>query len=215
MTGLTDSTAYSQGPRSLLLMVLLEQLPFALKKQVQSAPTIVSWISRLLAVLLQLGEDQQYLNAVYQALGATLGEGNIRSLLQNPSQVDVSQHIALIAKTETLGLESTNGIAPTEGAASIDFTAVVEAQKPAEESENHPELTRWSKKAVSNVIDDGDLDALIMCLSSHHHSIRVQALSNLTKFAADLKDSNYEEKNQIWLLLSELAETASPHVAAS
>jgi len=215
MTSSMASTASSHGPRSLLVMVLLEQLPFAFKKQADSAPAIVIFIARLLAILLHVGEDRQYLSAVHRAVATTLGERDVRNLLQDPAVVDVSQHIAFIAKTETYAREGTNAITLAEGAGPTKFVTVIEAQKPADESENHPELTRWSKKDVADVIDDGDLDALIICLSSQHHSIRVQALSNLTRFATNLKDSKYEEKGQIWLLLSELVETASPLVNAS
>ncbi|CRK37932.1 hypothetical protein BN1708_020410, partial [Verticillium longisporum] len=54
----------------------------------------------------------------------------------------------------------------------------------------------------------------IRLLWSPHTSIRQEALTNILKLAAKLKESSYEEKDQLWLLLSELAESSRPLVGA-
>ncbi|KAL2200570.1 ribosome 60S biogenesis N-terminal-domain-containing protein [Corynascus similis CBS 632.67] len=73
-------------------------------------------------------------------------------------------------------------------------------------------LIKWSSKTVDELVDEGYLTSLIALLASEHASIRKEALVNILKAAAKIKQSEYEEKEQIWLLLSELAETARDNI---
>jgi len=67
-------------------------------------------------------------------------------------------------------------------------------------------------KTVDEVIEERYAVALISLLSSEHISIRKEALTNLLKLAAKIHESSHDEKEQLWLLLSELAETARTHI---
>ncbi|KAL2153277.1 hypothetical protein VTH82DRAFT_4432 [Thermothelomyces myriococcoides] len=69
-------------------------------------------------------------------------------------------------------------------------------------------LIKWPSKTVDELVDEGYITSLIALLASEHPSIRKEALVNILKAAAKIKQSEYEEKEQVWLLLSELAETA-------
>ncbi|RKF83471.1 Nucleolar pre-ribosomal-associated protein 1 [Golovinomyces cichoracearum] len=75
-------------------------------------------------------------------------------------------------------------------------------------SEDNNALVRWRKKDVDDVIEDGHIGNLVILLSSKHLSIRREALTQILMFAQNLKDSKFEEKDQIWLLLSELSASA-------
>jgi nucleolar pre-ribosomal-associated protein 1 len=75
-------------------------------------------------------------------------------------------------------------------------------------SDDHKSLVKWTTKEVEEMIEDGYAAALIMLLSSEHLSVRKEAAINISKFAAKLKESDFGEKEQIWLLLSEAVETA-------
>jgi nucleolar pre-ribosomal-associated protein 1 len=75
-------------------------------------------------------------------------------------------------------------------------------------TEDHGALVRWTAKDVEEVVEGGHLASLIMLLSSEHLHIRREASVNISKFAAKLKESIFEEKEQIWLLLCELVESA-------
>ncbi|KAK7752030.1 hypothetical protein SLS62_005993 [Diatrype stigma] len=77
-------------------------------------------------------------------------------------------------------------------------------------------LLKWASKTPEELVEEGHAAALIWLLASaeHHPSIRREALTNIAKMAAKIKDSAYEERDQVWLLLMELAETARDTVAA-
>jgi nucleolar pre-ribosomal-associated protein 1 len=74
--------------------------------------------------------------------------------------------------------------------------------------DDHKSLVKWATKEVEEVIENGYAAALIMLLSSEHLSVRKEAAINISKFGAKLRESDFEEKEQIWLLLSEVVETA-------
>ncbi|KAH6607857.1 ribosome biogenesis urb1 [Trichoderma cornu-damae] len=73
-------------------------------------------------------------------------------------------------------------------------------------------LLKWHSKTVEDLVEDGLIASLVRLLLSEHTSIRKEALTNLLKMAAKIDESAYEEKKQIWLLLSELAESSRPQV---
>lgn len=83
---------------------------------------------------------------------------------------------------------------------------------PFSKSEDTGVLLKWHTKGVEDLIEDGLVTGLIRLLSSEHTSIRKEALTNILKMAAKMDESSYEEKKQVWLLLSELAESSRPQV---
>jgi len=96
-----------------------------------------------------------------------------------------------------------------------DLTAEAERLAIAEHSlespqapEDSQELVRWNTKDVDDVIGAGHAAALIRLLSSEEFSFRKQAATAILKFAAKLKVSSFEEKDQVWLLLCEVVETS-------
>jgi nucleolar pre-ribosomal-associated protein 1 len=90
---------------------------------------------------------------------------------------------------------------------------MMEQEEPV--SEDHTALNRWSTKEIDSVIEEGHAKSLLLLLSSRTLSARKEALTNLAKLSHKLKESTYPEKDQIWILLSELAETARPHIATA
>jgi nucleolar pre-ribosomal-associated protein 1 len=76
------------------------------------------------------------------------------------------------------------------------------------ENDHHSALHRWASKDVEEAIDAGNIGSLILELSSTELALRKEALSNLRHFALKVKTSAYSERNQIWLLIQELLETA-------
>lgn len=83
---------------------------------------------------------------------------------------------------------------------------------PFEPDEDNTALVKWVSKNVEDLVEDGWAAALIRLLSSSHINIRKEAFINILKMAAKFKESSYEEKDQIWLLLSELAESSRKQV---
>lgn len=75
-------------------------------------------------------------------------------------------------------------------------------------------LTKWSAKNVEDLIEDEWAVRLIRLLLSQHLNIRKEAVLNILRMAAKFKESSYEEKDQVWLLLWEVAESSKPQVDA-
>ncbi|KAF3061941.1 hypothetical protein GL218_04155 [Daldinia childiae] len=69
-------------------------------------------------------------------------------------------------------------------------------------------LSKWTSKTPEELVEEGYASSLIRLLLSEHSSIRKEALINIVKVAAKIKDSTYENNEQIWLLLMELTESA-------
>ncbi|KKF94427.1 putative protein C14G10.02 [Ceratocystis platani] len=76
-------------------------------------------------------------------------------------------------------------------------------------------LTRWAIKNPEDLIDDGYAISVFRLLQSEHTSIRREALVNLRKMAVKVKESSHPEKEQVWLLISELVESCHNTVASS
>ncbi|EWZ46955.1 hypothetical protein FOCG_11255 [Fusarium oxysporum f. sp. radicis-lycopersici 26381] len=83
---------------------------------------------------------------------------------------------------------------------------------PLPEDEDTTALTKWAGKNAEDLVEDGWAAALIRLLSSPHTNIRKESLTSILKMAAKLKESSYEEKEQVWLLLCELAESSRDQV---
>lgn len=73
-------------------------------------------------------------------------------------------------------------------------------------------LSKWVNKEPDELVEEGYAAAVVSLLASEHTSIRKEALTSLSKMAAKINDSPYEEKEQIWLLLSEVVESCKPQV---
>ncbi|CAH0021871.1 unnamed protein product [Clonostachys rhizophaga] len=75
-------------------------------------------------------------------------------------------------------------------------------------------ITRWATKEVEDLIEDSVAARLVRLLASPHVNIRKEASTNILKMASKIKESSYEEKDQVWLLLCEVAESSKPHIDA-
>lgn len=73
-------------------------------------------------------------------------------------------------------------------------------------------LVKWATRNVEDLVEDGWAARLIHLLSSEHINIRKEALTNVLKMADKVKESSYEEKDQVWLLLQEVAESSRDEV---
>ncbi|ERS97738.1 nucleolar pre-ribosomal-associated protein 1 [Sporothrix schenckii 1099-18] len=68
-------------------------------------------------------------------------------------------------------------------------------------------LSKWATRPADDLVDDGHAAAVIGLLMADDATVRRAALVNLTNMAARIRESTYDEKDQVWLLLSELIES--------
>jgi nucleolar pre-ribosomal-associated protein 1 len=86
--------------------------------------------------------------------------------------------------------------------------------QPSQYNLDNSALQKWRSKAADEIVEEGYARSLIYLLASEHTSIRKEAVTNILKMALKLQQSDYDEKEQCHLLLSELAETAKGNVDA-
>ncbi|KAM4064723.1 nucleolar pre-ribosomal-associated protein 1 domain-containing protein [Hirsutella rhossiliensis] len=195
---------------SLLTLAFVEQLPYATtsgeEKDIYS-------LTRFLSL---------YFNACH------LWEGG--HLLLNTLHQDVDHHLTSNkAKLACLGdaddvealktaEPSIDGDEVASWAVSGDHSALSESSlqemlhAPCLDGGDTAVLTKWNSKSAEDLVDDGWAVGLVRLLLSEHTNIRKEALTSILKVAARVKDSSHEEKTQIWLLLSELAESSKAQV---
>lgn len=184
---------------SLLPIVCLEQASFLSKLALDDGENVKAWIARFLHALEIIGEDRMLVRGVKEKIGG----------LPTLSLTGLSLSLEAEAKS-------------AEGTGKGDETATVHSKprladlgpsilfsNPPIERQNHPGLHRWQQKDLDEALENGDVGDLVMCLSSQDGSIRLQALPAIRKLMVKVQESTHEEKDQIYVILGELAETAN------
>jgi len=216
------TTLYSEQPDennrkgdsvSLIHLAIAEQWPFLIKSSEQeSANAVAEFISNYIATSMKIHEDKKILKEILKKLASACQEGSkARRLIERSSKLVGTLEVPERAAPSPESPEINNDICMKEQA-SVDIEVSM-LQITDADGDDHSALTKWVNKEIEEVIEDGHAAALVMLLSSPHLSARKEAMSNIAKLALRLKSSSYEEREQIWLLLSELMETASPHIA--
>ncbi|TAQ86965.1 hypothetical protein B7494_g4722 [Chlorociboria aeruginascens] len=198
-----------QRPVSLVTLAVLEQWPFIVKSASDMVlQDIASFIAQHLAASIKIGEDKKVLKIISKRIAASTSANALSQQIIERSRklVDTvkvpgprtipESKTKLTKKNETLSEQEKDRV----------YASMFVDSQTLEE--HHNSLVKWTTKEVDEVIEGGHAAALVMLLSSKHLSVRKEAVTNLSKMAAKVRESNYEEKEQIWLLLSEVVETA-------
>jgi nucleolar pre-ribosomal-associated protein 1 len=194
---------------SLLTLAILEQWPFVVKTATDSVLLeVADYIARHLAASIKIGEDKKVIKLVIKKLAAGTPEGSRpRKIIERSKKlvdtVPVPDPQAVLAASRDAGIIA-NELSATE---KEEITTKM-LEDSGTRVEDHSSLYKWVTKEVDEVIEGGSAAAMNLLLSSEHLSIRREAVTNISKFAAKLKESTFEEKEQIWLLLLEVVETA-------
>lgn len=159
------------GHISLLVMACLEQAPFAGKLAVEQRREVLVWVSRFLALLERVGENRRLLRKVR----ATLAEKDVEL-----PDAPIDDLIALLKGSAEQTTQAPAGGILAEQMEKRDQHVVVFKDPPAEKSDR-PELFRWQQKDVDEAIDNGDVEKLILCISSSFEEVRRQALASLLR----------------------------------
>lgn len=201
-----------------LTMTVLEQLPFVLKSSdKETTAHVAQFLSFYMAFSYAAGEDFALLQSVFDKAKAQFPEyiqADLLSVIRKGGFELEADDDTAQADESMMDVDEPSEF---QGFAS-DSTAA--AGKSLEELFPHPvsptldnsALSKWTNKTADDIIDDGHATALISLLASEEISIRKEALINILKMAAKIQQSDYDEKEQCWLLLSELAETAKGNI---
>ncbi|KAH7630780.1 ribosome 60S biogenesis N-terminal-domain-containing protein [Sordaria sp. MPI-SDFR-AT-0083] len=197
-----------------LVAAIIEQLPFAAKAT--DSKTTLDGLSRFLPKFLgysaAVGESKPLLEAALAVMSDSFTKGLGKSLAV-PKKHPFKQTKG--GKSTEVKQDTNNTAAEGKKPESGDDVAALDSEQlervldlPDSLATDNSALIKWQNKSVDELVDEGHAISLISLLASEHASIRKEALVNILKIAAKVQQSEYEEKEQIWLLLSELAETA-------
>ncbi|OTA63633.1 hypothetical protein K449DRAFT_421728 [Hypoxylon sp. EC38] len=201
-----------------LMMTIGEQIPFfvSLGPSKTVLKEFVQLLSEYLGYSLAAGVNKSFLIATKDLFASGLGgHKKLRAKLCIPDGKESTQE----AQEEP---NKYNVLALTNGAidgVDSDSTHQISADEleqklsvPITTSKDNS-LSRWTSKTPEELAEEGYASSLIRLLCSEHSSIRKEALTNIVKMAAKIKDSTYENKEQVWLLLMELTESARSSIA--
>ncbi|KAJ5527448.1 Nucleolar pre-ribosomal-associated protein 1 N-terminal [Penicillium frequentans] len=195
-----DETAISP-----IVAAIIEQWPFVVKAGDESTEAAVSaWIGKFLGQLKKEGESSKALKAARDLLMEATEAKKIRSIFKKclkdkedtddeEDKMDIDSGPAQATgpdKASSVDLDEIFGFLPTKGT-------------------SHNALHKWEREEIEAALEQGHVDELILCLCSEHEEIRRQAVANLVRFMAKLKESNYAEWRTVYTLTGELLETAS------
>jgi nucleolar pre-ribosomal-associated protein 1 len=198
-----------KAPVSLFTLAILEQWPFIIKSvDGTTLPELATFVARHLAGSIKIEEDQKVLKIITQKLAEGSPENSpTRKIIERSRKlvdtIDLPEPKPVRA---TQPKKATKSNIPTENEKNQILGMLSENDQAPKE--DHSSLVKWATKEVEEVVEEGHGAALIMLLSSEHLSVRKEAIINISKLTAKLKESTFEEKEQIWLLLSEVVETA-------
>jgi nucleolar pre-ribosomal-associated protein 1 len=193
---------------SLLSLAIAEQWPFMVKSSndmVLEATAI--FIARYLATSIKIQEDKKATKVLIQKIAIETPESSParKAIEQTRKLVDSIEIPEFIVISAEAGKDAESNLCLEAEKLKILATLSRDSRSDAADPNS---LIKWTTKEVDEVIEGGHATSLIMLLSSDLLSVRKEAATNISKFAAKLKESSFDEKDQIWLLLSELVETA-------
>ena len=203
---------------SLINIAIVEQLPFAIKSSAAESEATAQ-VSQLVSLYLHATESAEAWGTLIRSLyddaatqftsaGMQFPKLGDKKCLKALGKVSLEwDHERAKARDEAQSNSARDGI-NTEALEEMLHT-------PFPASQDTSALTKWVNKSPEDWVEDGWAAALVRLLGSEHVHIRKEALTAILKMAAQLKESSYEEKMQIWLLLSEFAESSRVQVDVS
>ena len=183
--------------------VLLEQAPFIIAKPKDTKDQLEAFVNSYIELLMHDSERADVLESIRDTIAGLEGFNWVQKFADPGS---------LLGKVRLL--EPTAVEAEQPASVVAEDTANIFDPVP-KEPEDHPELVKWARKDLDMSLEDGDIDALILCLCSRYQDVRTQALTQLHKLESGLLNSSIEDKDPIYVLLGELLETYEQHYLPS
>lgn len=212
LTSHTPESTTSSEATTLLNVTIVEQLPFATASaDKEQRASLAKFLSLYFTAADASQEDSKLVRILYEKVREHFATVDLDLF-----ELGVASDIEFLEGYE-LPEDKDIFVKPTSSKSSsfIDSAQLHELLHVTdEEEEDTTALTKWSTKTVEDLIEDNHATRLLRLLSSPHTNIRKEALTNILKMTHKIKESSYEEKDQIWLLLSEVTESARPHVDA-
>ncbi|KAI1142376.1 ribosome 60S biogenesis N-terminal-domain-containing protein [Hypoxylon sp. FL0543] len=203
-----------------LMMTIGEQIPYFVSSSPSKAvlKAFVQLLSEYLGHSLAAGVSEPFLIATKDLFATGFGDQKrLRAKLCIPDRQS-STHEAQEPNKHTTATTNSLANGAIEGADSdsifqISADDLEQRLSVPIATSKDSSLSRWTSKTPEELVEEGYASSLIRLLYSEHSSIRKEALTNIVKMAAKIKDSTYDNNEQVWLLLMELAESARSSIA--
>ncbi|KAL2126952.1 hypothetical protein VTI74DRAFT_11560 [Chaetomium olivicolor] len=201
-----------------ITLAMMEQLPFVAKSGEQlTLKALGRFLPMFLGLAATAGESKALLKLIFSKMVTNLADskgkltkaGVPEGLRFTQNSWPLAANISAEKVKKQVASEKNASLKPVMDLDTLENTLHMPDGLEADNSA----LMKWSSKTVDELVDEGFLTSLIALLVSEHASIRKEALVNILKAAAKIKEAEYEEKEQVWLLLSELAETARDNIS--
>lgn len=200
-----------------LTLAIVEQLPFAVDP---ASDEDLSLLAHFASNYLRSQRIDAQQEAIFDCISSMIGSAFSRKpsglkLLRNlTNQFSVSHKLQSWGADFSAGNEEQNGDTRTEQAKPVisqeELADLLVFTSPS--PTDNSALSRWVNKAPDELVEEGYAAAVVSLLASEHTSIRKEAVICLSKMATKVNESSYEEKEQVWLLLSEVVESCKPQV---
>lgn len=203
-----------------LMMTIAEQVSFfvASSPGKSSLKALAQLLSEYLGYSKAAKVNKAFLVAAKELFAAGFEDKKIAAKLSIPkrSTSDASKQDAQGSEDVASKHSPSNGVVNGQSNPTITTKFTLSPQALAERlavpipPSKDSALLKWSTKTPEELVEEGHAASLIWLLCSEHPSIRREALTNIAKMAAKIKDDSptYEDRDQVWLLLMELVETA-------
>lgn len=198
--------AVSDNTTALLNVAMVEQLPFATgSSSTDEQASLAKFLSSYFSALYRTKQGKSCTKALYKKICEQFPSKMIKmaSLKDKKSSDEDADQDMPDADDTVTGAE---GNGATLGSSKLE--EMLHVPYLTDGDEDTSALVKWASKNAEDLVEDGWAAGLIRLLSSVHTNIRKEALTGILKMAAKIKESSYEEREQIWLLLSELVESS-------
>ena len=181
----------SRGLPDLLMIILMEQLPYLTAKHSGEAVIAVAQFLRLYVDFsLTRGVNRSLLLLIRNTMMECFGKQDecpvlIGHALQEPLDGNIQTAFNQSFLKTNGGVDDVRAVATSVGL-STQMEVIIPLGPPAED-ENHRGLTRWAREDIQDAIADGAIEELILCLCSEYEEVRRQALMSIRNFIQKLE----------------------------
>ena len=175
----------------LLFIAIADQWPF-LRRASKSAAvgSISTWLVFYFDLSKQAGRDLELLHLIRNDILHSTEDATARSMFAQALQAPSSKDTLKIFQSHKTRQDEADKLTRNSGTTSIIRHSGQQLSlhlEPPEEDENHQVLVRWTKERLPDIVLEGTIGELVMCLCSQHEHVRRQALAALRKFRNSLK----------------------------
>ncbi|KAL9099014.1 MAG: hypothetical protein Q9163_005426, partial [Psora crenata] len=207
---------YARSKLDLLVLALAEQWPHLNQsKTFFIVKDVAAWLNSYMHLLRHTGSNPDILCTLTEQVISATTDSRHQAIFERPSKLSLDPGLRskLDAHWSSQRESAQSDLIVSIATQEVQPLEAHIASGPQTEKEDHSGLYLWRGEEVQDAISDGVIGRLFLCLCSQHKAIRRESLVNARKFMRGVEVSEYSERQQTYLLVGELIETAEPIIA--